>query len=145
MMATVRAIAGVVGGLVAWMLIATIGNLGMRAVWPPYAESESTMTFTIAMLTVRLVLGAVSSLGAGMACAWITRRNGRAVSALAVILVVMFIPAHYRLWEKFPLWYHVVFFASLVVMAPLGAMLVRGNKTREEGQRGELAAGVMIA
>src|SRR6266508_5703283 len=127
MITMARAIVGVVGGLVAWMLMATIGNLVLRAAWVSYAQSEPTMTFTLAMMLARLFLGILSSLAGGVAVAWITLRSGRAVSALVVILVVMFIPVHYGLWEKFPLWYHVVFFASLVVLTPVGAMLIRHN------------------
>jgi hypothetical protein len=45
-------------------------------------------------------------------------------------LIVIFIPVHYALWEKFPLWYHVVFFASLAVMTMLGARL-NGRKVQD--------------
>ena len=67
-----RAIGGLVGGLVAWFLIATAGNLALRLAWAGYAEVEKAMTFTLAMMVARLVLGALSSLGAGLTVAWIT-------------------------------------------------------------------------
>jgi hypothetical protein len=118
-----RAIAGVVAGVVVWILIATIGNLAMRAAWPGYAEVEAAMKFTPEMMMSRLLVGALSSLGAGWLTARITSQNRGAISALAGILIVVFIPVHYALWEKFPLWYHVVFFASLAVMTVLGARL----------------------
>jgi len=126
----VRAIAGVVGGFVAWMFIATVGNLAMRIAWTSYADVEAAMTFTPTMLTARLVLGAVCSLGAGWVVAWIARRNRGAISALVVVLIVVFVPVHHELWEKFPLWYHAIFFLSLVVMTLLGTML-SGKKTGE--------------
>jgi len=118
-----RAIAGVVAGVVVWIVIATIGNLAMRAAWPGYAEVEAAMKFTLEMMLFRLLVGALSSLGAGWLTARITNQNGGAISALVGILIVAFIPAHYALWEKFPLWYHAVFFASLAVMTVLGAIL----------------------
>ena len=43
---------------------------------------------------------------------------------------MIFIPVHYGLWENFPLWYHVVFFASLAVMTVLGARL-DGRKVQD--------------
>ena len=58
-----RTIAGVVAGLVAWILIATIGNLGLRVAWPGYSEVEPAMRFTDAMMAARLVLGPCLLLG----------------------------------------------------------------------------------
>ena len=119
----VRAIAAVAAGLIAWTLIATLCNLAMRAAWPGYATVEAAMGFTLEMMLARLLIGALSSLGAGWLAAWISRQNAGAIYALAAISVALFIPAHYRLWEKFPLWYHAVFFISLAVMPLLGARL----------------------
>jgi hypothetical protein len=118
-----RAIGGLVGGLVAWFLIATAGNLVLRFAWAGYAEVEKAMTFTLAMMVARLVLGVLSSLGAGLTVAWITRRNGRMAQVLAGILFVLFIPVHYSLWDRFPLWYHLTFLVSLVLATLWGAML----------------------
>jgi hypothetical protein len=115
-----RAIAAVAAGLVAWTLLATLANLAMRAAWPSYAAVEAAMSFTPEMMIARLLVGALASLGAGWLAARITHRNGGAIYALAGILIAVFIPVHYRLWEKFPLWYHAVFFASLAVMPVLG-------------------------
>jgi Zn-dependent M28 family amino/carboxypeptidase len=115
------------------MLIATIGNLALRMAWVSYSEVEAAMRFTPAMMTARLILGALSALGAGRVVAWVTRRNRRALFALVGILVVLFIPVHHALWATFPIWYHVIFFASLVVMTPVGAMLDRYNASRGSG------------
>ena len=60
-----RAVAGVAGGLFTWVVVATVGNLLLRVVWPSYAEVEVVMNFTPAMLVMRLLLGALSSLCAG--------------------------------------------------------------------------------
>jgi len=120
-----RAIVGVVAGLIAWIVIATIGNLGLRMAWPGYSEVEAAMRFNDAMMVARLFLGALSSLGAGFVVARITHRNGRAVWVLAALLFIVFLPTHYRLWEQFPVWYHAVFLVSLVVVTRLGGMFAR--------------------
>jgi hypothetical protein len=99
------------------------GNLVLRFAWAGYAEVEKAMTFTLAMMVARLVLGVLSSLGAGLTVAWITRRNGRMAQVLAGILFVLFIPVHYSLWDRFPLWYHLTFLVSLVLATLWGAML----------------------
>src|SRR5258708_38028387 len=116
----VRGIAGVAAGLVVWTLVATLGNLVLRIALPGYADVEKALTFTLAMLVGRLVIGAVSSLCAGATVAWIARRNGRVVAIFTGILFALFVPVHYNLWDKFPIWYHLVFLASLVVMSFVG-------------------------
>jgi hypothetical protein len=120
-----RGIAGIAGGLVVWMLVATVGNLALRFAWAGYADVEKEMTFTLAMLFARLILGAVASFCAGAAVSWITKRNDRVVAIFATILFVLFIPVHYELWGRFPAWYHVLFFASLAGTPFLGAALYR--------------------
>jgi len=120
-----RGIAGIAGGLAVWMLVATLGNLALRFAWPGYADVEKEMMFTLGMLIARLLLGAVSSLCAGLTAAWIAKRDGRVVAILAAVLFALFIPVHYGLWSRFPAWYHIVFLASLIVMTLVGAAMFR--------------------
>ena len=117
-----RAAGAVLGGLVAWIVVATLLNLPLRFGWPAYAAVEEAMVFTLAMLIARLVIGALASLAAGFTAAWISRRKPIAAWVLVIVLLAMFIPRHYQLWERFPAWYHVVFILSLVVFTLLGAM-----------------------
>ena len=79
------------------------------------------MSFTLAMLLGRLALGALSSLCAGFMAAWIAKRNGTSVKVLAALLLAVFVPVHYALWDRFPVWYHVAFLLSLLVVPVLGA------------------------
>ena len=51
--------------------------------------------------------------------------NHRAARLLAGILLVLFVPLHYSLWDKFPVWYHALFLVSLLVLTLGGAMLYR--------------------
>ena len=116
-----RKIFGVVGALVAWIVVATILNGLMRLAFLGYAEAEKTMTFTFPMLAGRLVVGALSSMAAGAVFARIAKSAGAAAVALGIVLLAVFLPVHYGLRDKFPLWYHVVFLASLLPLAVLGA------------------------
>lgn len=125
-----KMIAGIVAGLIAWIIVATIGNLMFRVAWPGYAEAEISMMFTLAMMVARLLLGALSSLCAGFVVAWITKRNGTGAKVLGIVVTAMFFPVHYVLWDKFPIWYHVIFLASLFPLTLLGAKLAqRANRT----------------
>jgi len=116
----VRIAGGVLGGCVAWTLAATLLNLALRLSWPAYAAVEKQMDFTLLMMIARLVIGALASLAAGLATAWISRRKAVATWVLVVLLLAIFIPVHISLWPKFPAWYHLVFFASLAVFPLVG-------------------------
>ena len=118
-----RGIAGVLAGLVVWFVAATAINFAMRMAWADYAMAEKPMTFTVGMQAARLVTGAVASLCAGYAATWIANGIGTPVKVLAALLLLLFLPVHYGLWDKFPLWYHVVFLASLVPLTLLGSIL----------------------
>jgi len=118
-----RAIAAVIVAVVSWFAIATIANLGLRLTWHEYAQVERAMNFTLTMLLARLLLGTMSSLGAGFIVAWISHSNRIAALSLVGLLLLLFLPTHYLLWQRFPVWYHLVFFGSLIVIPLLGAKL----------------------
>ena len=122
-----RGIAAVAGGLVAWIVVATLCNFVLRYSLAGYAEVEKAMSFTLGMLAARLVLGAVASLCAGAVVARIAKGGMLPVAILAGILFVGFAPTHYQIWATFPPWYHVTFFASLLVLPFVGAALIRRN------------------
>ena len=125
-----RAIAGVIVGIVVWIVVATVGNWLIRAALPGYTAVEASMAFTLPMLLARLVLGVVSSLCAGAVCALIAKSSKRAPIVAGVLLLVMFLPVHYMLWDTFPIWYHLFFLLSLAPAVWLGARLVaRKNLT----------------
>ena len=119
----IRIIAGIVCGFAAWFIVATIGNLVIRLSWPDYVTVEAAMAFTLPMMLARLLAGAVASLAAGALVAWIARGNGKAVMSVGVLLTLLFIPIHYNLWDRFPLWYHAAFLISLFPLTLAGAYL----------------------
>lgn len=116
-----RTIGAIAAGLAAWILVATAGNLLLRMSWPAYATVEKAMLFGNAMLLSRLALGAVSSLVAGFVTSSLTRRRRLAAWILVVLLLAVSVPIHLHFWQRFPLWYHLVFFASLAVFTLFGA------------------------
>jgi hypothetical protein len=118
-----RAIAAVIVAVVSWFVIATIENLGLRLTWHDYAQVERALNFTLAMLLARLLLGTVSSLGAGFVVAWISHSSRVAALSLIGLLLLFFVPTHYLLWQRFPVWYHLVFFSSLIAIPLLGTKL----------------------
>ena len=119
-----RSIIAVIAAIVAWFLVATLGNFILRAALPGYTESEPAMTFTLPMMIGRLLLGLVSSLVAGYSCA-VLARNKMAPKVAAAILLLLFLPVHYMLWDKFPIWYHLFFLITLAPTILIGAAFKR--------------------
>ena len=121
--AILKTVGAVIAALVTWFLVATVLNLALRAWWPHYHEAETAFNFTIAMKVARLVLGAISTLSAGFVAAWIGKGRMGSATLTGIALLCLFIPGHYRIWDKFPVWYHLTFLVSLLPLTLLGATL----------------------
>jgi len=119
-----RLIGGVVAGAVAWFVIVTVLNLGLRYGWHDYAAVEKAMTFTLPMMIARLSESGVSSILSGMIAAMIAR-DRRAALYAGLVLLLVFLPFHYMIWSKFPAWYHLTFLSSLVILSWLGGQLAK--------------------
>src|ERR1700752_4300602 len=130
----VRSILAVITGIVTWMVVATLINFLIRALVPGYVAAEPTMSFTLTMMLARLALALVTSIIAGFAAAAVARDHMLAVYACAALLVLFFLPIHFKLWSRFPLWYHAFFLITLAPLVLLGALMWR--------RRGRPAAGV---
>jgi hypothetical protein len=122
-----RAIGSVVAGLVAWGVVVTVLNFGLRAGIPGYHAAEATLQFTMAMKIGRLTEAALTSLAAGVVVGWIAPTTKWAPWAVGLIILAIFVPVHVQLWSKFPVWYHLSFLVPLAPLVVLGAALVRKN------------------
>jgi hypothetical protein len=114
---------GVIVGFLIWFAAATLGNMLVRVLVSGYIAAEAAMAFTLPMLLARLAVGALSSIVAGFACAQIAGRSRRATYVLALIMVVCFLPVHYALLARFPIWYHVAFLGTLAPLIIAGGAL----------------------
>lgn len=121
-----RTVAAIVAGLVAWAVVVTLLNFGLRAALPGYHSAEATLQFTIAMKAGRLIEAAVTSIAAGMVVGWIAPSNRWVSLLVGAIVLALFLPVHLSLWNKFPVWYHLAFLVPLVPLVILGAQLTRG-------------------
>jgi hypothetical protein len=116
----VRYVVALAVGLLVWVLVATMVNFVLRAAIPDYRAEEVAMSFSLIAQLSRLVLGLVSTAAATATTAVLSRGSIGACLTLGCILLALFVPVHISLWQKFPVWYHVFFLASL----PLGAYVV---------------------
>ncbi len=121
-----RLIGGVVAGLIVWVAVVSALNLGLRHGWHDYAAVEKAMTFTIPMMAARLAESAISSLVSGFVAALVDK-GGWAPLVSGTILLLLFIPVHYSLWDRFPIWYHLTFLISLPFLSFIGGKLVRAK------------------
>jgi hypothetical protein len=122
-----RAILAVVAGLVVWVAVATLLTFGLRWWLPGYQAAEPAMAFTMAMMVARLSLAAVASLAAG-ALARAIAPSWWVPALVGIIGLALFVPEHIRLWDKFPVWYHLTFLITLVPLVMLGGRLAGGRR-----------------
>jgi hypothetical protein len=121
-----KTIGAVVAGAVLWIVLVTIADRVMRAAWPEYQAVWSAMAFTLPMMLARLAESTVALVIAAWATAKIAPNSRVAPWALALVMLAPFAPYHLLvIWAKFPIWYHVYFLSSLLVLPPLTARLVR--------------------
>jgi hypothetical protein len=119
-----RLIGGIIAGVVAWFVIVTVLDVGLRFSWPAYGAVEKTLLFTLPMMAARLSISAISSLASGYVAAMIEKGKWAALVA-GIILLLLFVPLHYPLWSRFPGWYHLTFLISLPLLSFVGGRLIR--------------------
>lgn len=123
-----KGIGALIVALVVWFVVATAVHRFMCLVWPAYAVATPLMNFSLPMKIARLLLGAV--------CTVLAAATARRLSAarwlplmIGVALLVLFVPGHYRIWDRFPVWYHLTFLGSLIPLALLGARFPSAKAT----------------
>ncbi|HEX3665999.1 MAG TPA: hypothetical protein VHU23_12285 [Rhizomicrobium sp.] len=121
-----RTIGGVIAGFVAWWVVATVLNIGLRLWLPGYTPAvEHALTFTLAMKIWRLLIAVAAALAAGMVVGAIAPENRWAPWIAGGLILAPFLPFHlFFIWSKLPVWYHLSFLVPLVPLVVLGARLL---------------------
>ena len=125
-----RRIGAVLAGFAAFALVASGAVLMARTGWPTYAVAEPTRAYSLIMLVVRLAAGASATLMGGWVAAKLDRGAGQTTLLFGVILLALSVVWHIRIWDQYPVWYHLVWFACIVPSAVVGGKLVRGSAAR---------------
>jgi hypothetical protein len=126
-----RTISSIVAGLIAWAVVVTLLNFGLRAAIPGYHAAEATLNFTLAMKIGRLSEAALTSIAAGAVVGWIAPSRKWTPWIVGLIILALFLPEHVKLWDRFPVWYHLTFLIPLVPLVALGGMLARSSRAVE--------------
>lgn len=120
----IRYVGAIIAGIVAWVVIVSILDRALQFTWPEYAGAVPIMEFTLRMMFARLTEAAVTTLAAGMVNRLVARTSRWPAAFQGVAILLCFLPIHYQLWQKFPVWYHLTFLGSLVPLTVLGAALL---------------------
>lgn len=120
-----RMLLGVIVGLIVWAVVVTACDIALRKLWIEYALVEKSLAFTLPMMIARLSESAVSSVVSGFAAALVAKERIKSSLVAGVVILAMFLPAHIPIWHKFPVWYHLTFFASLPLLSLAGGLLRR--------------------
>lgn len=132
-----RIILAVIVGLVVWTIVVTACDVAMRKLWIDYALVEKSLVFTLPMKIMRLLESGVSSLVSGFAVALVAKERINWPLVTGFLILAMFLPSHISIWHKFPVWYHLTFFASLPLLSLVGGLLRRpGGSFADFGDAG---------
>jgi hypothetical protein len=124
-----RKVGAFVGGLITWGVIGALGFTILRRAWPDYALAEPDWAFTLPMQLARLAVAVICSIGAGCVIGFVAGKRTLVPWVLGIVMVALFIPSHIKLWDKFPVWYHLFFLVTLVpVLVGSGRLTARAEK-----------------
>ena len=133
-----RTVFAVIGGLVAWTLIVSLINRGIRFALPGYTEAEPEMAFTLPMMVARLAMAAVTSVATGAIIRAIGPASKPAPWIVGLLIAALFLPVHIQIWARLPVWYHLFFLITLAPLMVFGAWL----HARRSGGSAHSTAGV---
>ena len=119
-----RLILGVVAGIVAWMAVVIGVSFVLRAAAPDIAAALNAHATTVA-LAERLAISFLGSLVGGYLAALIARDQTAPLIAGVLLLLCWGYYHVTMIWHQFPLWYHLTFFVSLLLLSVLGGRLAR--------------------
>jgi hypothetical protein len=122
-----RAIGAILAGLVTFVALEYIASQVAKGIWPAYALAAPSRAYALNMLLARQGAGMLITLAAGAAAAWVGRGERRAALWFGLALLVGGVVNHIQIWDKYPVWYHLLFFAWIVPLAVLGGRLARRN------------------
>ncbi len=113
-----KAILGIVAGVVAWFAVVIGASLLLRAAAPALSAALAVHATPVA-LGGRLAISFAGSLAGGALAAWI---GGRRAALIAGVLLLAYWATYHIavIWHQFPIWYHLTFFVSLPLLSWLG-------------------------
>jgi archaellum biogenesis protein FlaJ (TadC family) len=125
-----RRIGAILAGLVAFGAVVLLAVVTAREAWPDYAEAEPTRAYSLVMLLTRLTVGFVATLVAGLAATKVDQGSRRSPLIFGIILLMISVVWHVGIWEQYPIWYHLGWFACILPFSVIGRRLVTSASRR---------------
>ena len=123
-----RTIGHVVAGLACFAVVSGLLSLLVAHTWPAYAAAYPHRAYSLPMLIARLAAGVVATFCAAGLTAALAQHRQQAALWLGIALLAISLPWHARIWDQYPVWYHLFWFACLMPSALLGERLFRKTK-----------------
>jgi hypothetical protein len=118
-----RTVLGIILGIGAWFVI-VLGVSFVIKVVDPGLDTALLVHVTTTAMVERLIIGFAGTIVAGYVAALVNGENGRAPLIVGVLLLAFWGYYHVTMiWNQFPIWYHLTFFASLPLLSVLGGRL----------------------
>ena len=113
-------IGAILAGLVVFTALEFLASHAASASWPAYALAAPTRAYTLDMLLVRLMAGALAAVASGAVASRVARLDQQASLWFGFVLLLLSVIYHYFIWDQYPVWYHLCWFALIVPFAVLG-------------------------
>lgn len=112
---TVRVFFGVLAGLVAYMIVGSLGLYLLKVSWTNYAIASGDKSYALTMLLSRLFVGILASVAAGVSATRITNDSGRSAWLVGVIVFCVAAYIHFvNVWADYTVWYHFVYLLPII-------------------------------
>ena len=114
-------------GFLAFEAVVLIFLLAARTGWAAYADAEPTRAYSLGMFLARLVVGALATVVGGLVTARLDRGTRQVALMFGVLLLLISVVWHVRIWDQYPVWYHLSWFACIVPASLIGGRLAGGR------------------
>jgi hypothetical protein len=118
-----RMILGVLAGFLVWSIIWVGSSTILMALSADYAKSMETMSFSIEMHVFALIRSFICSITAGWISVLVSKEFSKTTFCLGVLLLVFGLFVQVSVWDKLPVWYHVIFLSMLIPLTFAGGKL----------------------
>jgi hypothetical protein len=119
-----RRTGAVLAGFLAFEVVVLLCLFAARAGWPAYAAAEPTRAYDLSMFFARLAAGSLATFAGGSLAARLDRSGNRAALTFGIVLLLFSVARHISIWNDYPVWYHLAWWACIVPFAVLGGHLV---------------------
>jgi hypothetical protein len=131
-----RIVLGVIAGFFGWLIVWFGSETILSAISPEWfgahqaafqsaIENGSPFTPDPAILLIHVILASIVSLMSGYIAALIAGENKRAPLVVGIILLAIGLLKAAMTWQLVPVWYHIIFTATLLPLAVIGGKLGR--------------------